>query len=344
MKAIIRWVSPLLLGIVMFNCIRLVTDLPLDNKFWSDSLHYHLQALSITILVCYLFDYRIRIFLKKRIANDQLSAAQEYLRIAFFIFMGLNLIMIVGETTGLLYMGNHLNDYIIANVIYTPLFLLYYTIIRSLLITNNYHRQSLLLEKTRVEQLAMEMKFLKSQYHPHFLFNALNTIYFQIEGDNQEARSSIELLSELLRYQLYDIQKRVTLRQEVDYLKAYIRFQQIRMSKRLQLVEEYDEQIGEQEIHPLLFQPLLENAFKHVGGDYKIYFSFKLKENHLIFKTTNSIQPDQRSDVKRTKGIGIENLRRRLSLLYPDKHQLTITSEENLFSAQLIIELEQYEN
>lgn len=77
---------------------------------------------------------------------------------------------------------------------------------RSDIIASNYHRQTLQLEKEKVEKLAMELKFLKSQYHPHFLFNALNLIYFQIEGENTQARSSIELLSDLLRYQLYDIQ------------------------------------------------------------------------------------------------------------------------------------------
>lgn len=343
MKTIIRWISPLLLGSVMFNCIRLVTDLPKNERFWvSHSMRYHLQALGVTVIGCYLFDYWSRKFLNKSITNNKLSAFQEYTRVALITFVSLNVVMISGEVMNLLLMGNKLNDYVIANVIYIPFFMLYYTIVRSDIIASNYHRQTLQLEKEKVEKLAMELKFLKSQYHPHFLFNALNTIYFQIEGENTQARSSIELLSDLLRYQLYDIQRKVTLRQEVDYLKAYIRFQQMRMSRRLQLAQEYDEQIGEQKIHPLLFQPLLENAFKYVGGDFKIHFSFKLNESILTFQACNSTRPDVIKVNIKGKGIGIENLRRRLNLLYPDKHQLLITPSENFFSVQLTIELDSH--
>ena len=341
MKTIIRWISPLLLGTVMFNCIRLVTDLPKNERFWvGHSIRYHLQALGVTVICCYLFDYWSRKFLNRNIVSNKLSAFQEYLRIALIMFVSLNLIMILGEAMNLLHMGNKLNDYVIANVIYIPFFMLYYTIVRSDKIASNYHRQTLQLEKEKVEKLAMELKFLKSQYHPHFLFNALNTIYFQIEGENTQARSSIELLSDLLRYQLYDIQRKVTLRQEVDYLKAYIRFQQMRMSRRLQLTQDYDEQIGDQKIHPLLFQPLLENAFKYVGGDFKIHFSFKLNENLLTFRACNSIRPEVVKTDFSEKGIGIENLRRRLNLLYPDKHQLSITPGESYYSVQLTIELD----
>ncbi|WP_071145447.1 sensor histidine kinase [Bacteroides ihuae] len=342
MKTFIRWIAPLLLGIVMFNCIRLVTDLPRNDEFWSNSLRYHMQALCVTILSCYYFDYRIRKFLSKDNSRIKQSTIKEYLLLTFIVFVSLNLMMITGDLTGLLYMGNHLNDYVIANVIYLPLFLLYYTLVRSYLITTNYHKQSLQLEKVKVEQLDMELKFLKSQYHPHFLFNALNTIYFQIEDENSQARSSIELLSQLLRYQLYDIQKKVTLRQEIDYLTAYIRFQQMRMSQRLQLTQEYDENMGEQEIHPLLFQPLVENAFKYVGGDYNIYFSFKLNEDRLLFKAENSIPANSAEQKQKDKGIGIENLKRRLNLLYPEKHQLTITHDKEMFRAELTLKLDSY--
>ena len=184
----------------------------------------------------------------------------------------------------------------------------------------------------------MELKFLKSQYHPHFLFNALNTIYFQTEASNTQARTSIELLSELLRYQLYDIQKTVTLKQEMNYTQAYIRFQQMRMSERLRLTQFYDEGMDNQEIHPLLFQPLIENAFKYVGGEYWINFRFELNGNELTFRVENSL--NWKSKPTNTKqGIGIENLKRRLNLLYPARYQLTITPADDVFTAELKIKL-----
>jgi Putative regulator of cell autolysis len=377
MKSLIRYILPFLLALVILNFIRLLTDLPLKDKFWGGIGGYiqHLEELLIITIVCYFYDWRIRKYLQKKVADFQSNILWEYLMLALILLFSINLLLVVGQSTGILYLGNGWLDYIITNIVCIPLYLLYYTLLRNSMVTENYHRQSLLLEKVKVEQLGMELKFLKSQYHPHFLFNALNTIYFQIEGRDDQARHSIELLSGLLRYQLYDIQKRVTLRQEVDYLKSYISFQQMRMSRRLKLTQVYDENIGDQLIQPLLFQPLVENAFKYVGGDYKIHFDITLKDNEVIFFVRNSIcDADGRrnheevktdaSDTRcikstmddssheepnadigdvhlETKGIGIENLCRRLNLLYPDKHKLTIDRHLNEFEAELRIQLEQ---
>lgn len=107
--------------------------------------------------------------------------------------------------------------------------------IRNRILFKSLIEQSLQLEKVKVDQLETELKFLKSQYHPHFLFNALNTIYFQVDENNKVAKQSIEQLSDLLRYQLYDIEKEVTMEQEINYLRSYIAFQQLRMSERLML-------------------------------------------------------------------------------------------------------------
>ncbi len=352
MKSFLRYTLPFLLALVILNFIRLLTDLPLKDKFWGGSGRYvqHLEELLIITIVCYVYDWRIRKFLQKKIADFRPSVFREYIFLTAILFLSINCLMKGGQMTGILYLGNGWLDYIITNIVCIPLYLLYYTLLRNSMVTENYHRQSLLLEKVKVEQLGMELKFLKSQYHPHFLFNALNTIYFQIEGENDQARHSIELLSSLLRYQLYDIQKKVTLHQEVDYLKSYVSFQQLRMSRRLQLVQGYDEKIGDQLIQPLLFQPLVENAFKHVGGNYEIHFNITLKENEVIFFVRNSVcdvdgNKGTNTDVNGTplkpKGIGIENLRRRLNLLYPDKHKLTIGRHSNVFEAELRIELEQ---
>jgi Putative regulator of cell autolysis len=192
--------------------------------------------------------------------------------------------------------------------------------------------------------LDTELKLLKSQYHPHFLFNALNTIYFQIEDSNMQAKHSIELLSELLRYQLYDIKQKVTVKQELDYLEAYIQFQRLRMSERLVLTEEYDEHLHTQEIHPLLFQPLVENTFKYVSGAYWIHFSLKAIENKLVFTAWNSVDQPAIAHRKKSSGLGIENMKKRLQILYPGRHLLKICPEENTFFAELTIELTPYEN
>lgn len=338
MKKVMRWLSPLILGVVMFNLIRLVTDLPKNDDFWANSKIQHMQALCVIIFICYLIDYKIRTMIAKRLSQPKQHVFKEYLTLTAVLFLVQNLTIIIGSLIGILYIGNGINDFIIANVVCIPLFLLYYAIIRNDMIAARYHEQTLQLEKTKVGQLDMELKFLKSQYHPHFLFNALNTIYFQTEASNTQARTSIELLSELLRYQLYDIQKTVTLKQEMNYTQAYIRFQQMRMSERLQLTQFYDEEMDNQEIHPLLFQPLVENAFKYVSGEYWINFRFELNGNELTFRVENSL--NWKSKPMNTKqGIGIENLKRRLNLLYPARYQLTITPADDVFTAELKIKL-----
>jgi len=338
MKKVMRWLSPLILGVVMFNFIRLVTDLPRNDDFWPHSKIQHIQALCIIVFFSYVLDYRMRITITKKLSQPKQYIFKEYLTLTAVLFLVQNLIMIIGSLTGFLIIGNGINDYIIANVICIPMYLLYYTIIRNDMIAARYHEQTLQLEKVKVGQLDMELKFLKSQYHPHFLFNALNTIYFQTEASNTQARTSIELLSELLRYQLYDIQKTVTLKQEMNYTQAYIRFQQMRMSERLQLTQFYDEGMDNQEIHPLLFQPLIENAFKYVSGEYWINFRFELNGNEVIFRVENSLNWKGRP-TKGKQGIGIENLKRRLNLLYPARYQLTITPADDVFTAELKIKL-----
>ena len=196
------------------------------------------------------------------------------------------------------------------------------------------------MEKIKVDQLETELKFLKSQYHTHFLFNALNTIYFQVDEENKEAKQSIEQLSDLLRYQLYDIEQEVTMEQEMNYLRSYISFQQLRMTERLVLDVHFDPELKEQKIHPLLFQPLIENAFKYVRGEYRIHLEMKLEESQILFEIKNSISQSPNTNNKKNEGIGIENLKRRLDLLYPYKHNLEIKQTENMFVVKLTITTE----
>ena len=127
------------------------------------------------------------------------------------------------------------------------------------------------------------------------------------------------MISELLRYQLYGGNQKVSILQEIDYLKTYIALRKLRMSERLRLRVEFPPELNELNIYPLLFLPLVENAFKYVGGDYQL---------------------DIIMDERQRKGIGLVNLRRRLSLLYPNKHRLETRKEETEFVAELMIEIE----
>lgn len=321
----------------MFNCIRLVTDLPLHDPFWANSLTLHLQSLSLAILLCYVYDFQCRYYMKW-MRSRNMSTFAEYALLVTYTFTFLNLVLFIGDRTRWLYMGNAINDYVIANVICIPFLLLYYIMIRNAKLEQEYTRQTLLLEKIKVDRLEMELKFLRAQYHPHFLFNALNTVYFQIDEENKQPHRTLEILSELLRYQLYSGNKLVPIQKEIDYLKTYISFQRLRMSERLVLNATFSEGLKEQPVYPLLFLPLVENAFKYVGGKYCIELEMEWKEGNIIFNLCNSKPADpMRKPAKR--GIGLENLRRRLALLYPGRHTLEIKDEPEQFIVKLIIEI-----
>ena len=214
----------------------------------------------------------------------------------------------------------------------------FYIFLRNQMIQKENEAQRLQLEKIKNDQLQTELKFLKAQYHPHFLFNVLNTVYFQIDENNEAPRHTLEQLSDLLRYQLYNDGEKVQVRVEVEYLKQYISLCKLRATKRLQLQVHFDEMEAQVEIYPLLFVPLVENAFKYVGGNYFIAMDMCLKEGKLCFSIENSI-PEPLVHQKGKHGIGIENLRRRLELLYPERHTLDINRGDTLFRVKLVIEL-----
>lgn len=330
---------PLFLGVVAFNFIRLTTDLAKNEVLWSNSMKYHLHALGLLIVMSYLFDFIYRLFLVRVQPKLKGPAALEYLYVILQLFVATNLIIFIGDRTSFLMLGNALVDYIIADVICIPLFFLYYLLLRSGKMEGTLHKQSLQLEKVKVDQLEMELKFLRSQYHPHFLFNALNTVYFQIDEQNKQPRRTLEMLSELLRYQLYSDNKQVSVQKEIDYLQTYMEMQKLRMSERLQLIVFFSPGLGKLSVYPLLFLPLVENAFKYVGGEYRIDCRMYEADGNILFEITNTI-PSLPPAGPKKKGIGLENLRRRLVLLYPDKHSLVAEKRDNAFIAKLIIKTE----
>lgn len=330
---------PLFLGIVMFNFIRLTTDLAKNEAFWANSMRFHLQALAVTVFMCYVFDYESRYFLDKVKPRLNLSPATEYFLTFLKLFVMVNLLIFVGDHVGLLHLGNTWVDYVIADVIYIPLLFMYYILLRSGKMEKELQNRILQLEKIKVDQLEMELKFLRFQYHPHFLFNALNTVYFQIDETNEAPRRTIEMLSDLLRYQLYGGSQKVPVQKEIDYLRTYMNMQKLRMSERLRLDVSFSPSLCEQPVYPLLFLPLVENAFKYVGGDYRIDCRMTDEAGKILFEITNSLPPLPPSPSGK-KGIGLENLKRRLELLYPEKHSLVVKKEPEQYSVKLMIEID----
>jgi len=200
------------------------------------------------------------------------------------------------------------------------------------------------LELLQKERTKSELDYLKAQINPHALFNSLNTIYGHIDKNNQVARNTLLKFSELLRYQLYDCSaEKVSLDKELDYIKNYIAFQRLRKEEGLLVDVEIENIEPGLEIAPLLLVVIIENAFKFVSNfsdsDNKIIIHIHTKNNCLYGVFKNTKEPNNIPPIEHSGGIGLANLRRRLQLLYPAKHELTTNITNNIFETSLTINL-----
>jgi sensor histidine kinase YesM len=189
------------------------------------------------------------------------------------------------------------------------------------------------------EKAEAELNFLKSQLNPHFLFNSLNTIYFLIDKQNGEARTTLLQMSDLLRYQLYDCNNpAIEIEKEVHYLQDYVRLQELRKDNHYEVGIEVGEQVKGFRITPLLLIPFVENAFKHIShySHEKNFIRVNLqRKNDILTYTVENSKDDQERSTEPTGGIGLSNVKRRLELLYPGKHTLQIQNNANSFKIEL---------
>jgi sensor histidine kinase YesM len=341
MKFFWKYLFPPLYGLLVYTIIRLVSDLTDGYEFWKRSLRLNL----VEILGCILLSYpltRIPRYYERRFSKVQASFTMGRVFREFGTVLITAIAVAIAASSVIHVAGNDypigIDDLTIASVIISLFMMLHYSILRGNSFVRAYVEQKLLVEKIRNDQLTTELKFLKAQYHPHFLFNALNTVYFQMDEDVTAAKESIEKFSELLRYQLYDQQQTVGVSQEIRYLVNFIRLQQTRSSEKLQLEVFFDEQLNGQQVYPLLFLPLVENAFKYVGGDYHIRIAAKVEGPAIRFEVENGV-PDT-IPIRKAGGIGLENLRRRLELLYPGRHSLTAEKRGRQYESILTIQYE----
>ncbi len=195
-------------------------------------------------------------------------------------------------------------------------------------------------EQIKNAQLEMELKFLQSQVHPHFLFNTLNNLYAMARKNSAHTASSIAKLSQIFRFMLYKSgQENILLEEELDLIQDYIELEKLRYNERLQL--KYQESLDDhrQVIGPLLLLPLVENAFKHGASEtmdqININISVVLKEQQFRFQIDNSLEVNK---ISSRVGIGLNNLRRQLQLQYPQKHQLDIEQENTYYKVDLKID------
>jgi two-component system LytT family sensor kinase len=211
----------------------------------------------------------------------------------------------------------------------------------ALMLSKNWYKQHLLLQKIQVENLETELRYLKAQINPHFLFNSINTIYFQIDKSNTEARASLQKFSELLRYQLYECnEEQIAIEKEIAYLQSYIDLQRLRKQKNYHICFKADEDVRDFSIAPLLLISFVENAFKHVSHytdkPNDIQVGLRRQNDYLLFDVVNSKNNNQQP---LREGIGLKNVKRRLELLYANRYELQISDELLSYSVHLKIQI-----
>jgi LytS/YehU family sensor histidine kinase len=190
------------------------------------------------------------------------------------------------------------------------------------------------------EKLTTELSFLKSQINPHFLFNTLNNIYALALVKSDATADSVLKLSSIMRYVLDETKHdSVPLDKEIQFIKDYIELQKVRLTDKVTIRFLTEGKTEEKQIAPLILIPFVENAFKY-GISTKetsaIVFELKADENTIDFTSKNTIMPGDKEKNEQT-GIGLKNTQRRLELLYPEKHTLTISNENNRFIVHLTL-------
>ena len=192
------------------------------------------------------------------------------------------------------------------------------------------------------EKLNSELAFLKNQISPHFFFNTLNNIYSLIGIDGPTAQDSVLKLSKLMRYLLYESEHGETMiSSEIDFMNNYIDLMKLRLSSRVELKIDFPKEFSDFSIPPLLFVPFIENAFKHGINSRDrsfINISMKIDNDEISFNAENSIGKSSKTGDLQHSGIGLENVRKRLGLLFPENYKLNIEQDESIFRVDLSIQ------
>jgi len=213
--------------------------------------------------------------------------------------------------------------------------------------TRNATQEQISTLKMELGKSDANLGFLKSQINPHFLFNALNTLYgTALQEKAERTGEGIQKLGDMMRFMLQEnMQDKISLNRDIDYLNNYIALQQLRTSTSVDIVisTEIEEQLTPMEITPMLLIPFVENAFKHgisLQSPSHIKITLQTKGSTLYFDVNNSIHLKADGDPEKlNSGIGLENVKQRLSLLYPKKHELIIRESAKEFFVHLTLNL-----
>lgn len=240
---------------------------------------------------------------------------------------------VIGDTERLTFLHNTLYNFSIV--------LFYLAFATALNLSKQWYRQREVLRQVKLEKLHTELEYLKAQLNPHFLFNSINTVFFQIDKHNTEARETLAKFSDMLRYQLYECNEdKIAIEKEIQYLKNYTALQRLRKDEHYIIDFSVADSVKNFSLPPLLLIPFIENAFKHGSNftDNPNLITITLHKHHTTFQlqvinTIEHRQPSHRG------GIGLKNVQRRLELLFPGRHTLDIQQQDTEFRITLTLEI-----
>lgn len=207
-----------------------------------------------------------------------------------------------------------------------------------LYLTQKWSEQEEQVKNIHINQLQTELKYLRSQINPHFLFNGLNTIYGNIDMNNIQARDIMVQFSDLLRYNLYEADVDfIELGKEIKYLQNYVALQRARSNENMQIELQVSCEDYSIKVAPLIFMAFIENAFKYATRDDSSINTIRIKlnqsENQIVFECENSFDESE----PLPGGIGLNNVIRRLELLYKDRYTLEIKNANNIYHVHLML-------
>jgi|GEM_PF-4907052 len=214
-----------------------------------------------------------------------------------------------------------------------------YAWIKNLEAKSRKEELNLLLEEKR----NAELKFLKSQINPHFIFNTLNAINFSIDKSNTKARELVSDFADLFRFQLYESdQDSIEVEKELHYIEKYIQIHRIRLEDTHEISMEVEGDLQQKKIPPLLLIPFIENAIKHsssaLGVKTKIHIHLKADQNYLILEVSNSVL--KKTSTSKNGGLGLKNVQKRMDILFQGDYELGINELDSSFAVKLKIPME----
>jgi two-component system, LytTR family, sensor kinase len=310
---------------------------------------YPLGITAFTITFIKVADLALMVYITNYLLIPKLLYKKEY----FWFGLILVSMIIISSAIKMNILGRLLNNPTLLNLTGNLKQRIYDNVIPHFFLVTSGAAIKLMIDYTRMQQRMVEMakekaeaelNFLKSQINPHFLFNSLNSVYFLIDKHNVEARDALHKFSGMLRYQLYEMNgDQIPVEKEIHYLKDYVDLQKLRKDENYTVEFNCSTGVNGFSVEPLILIPFVENAFKHISHHKDqlnfIKLELSLDKGVFHFKVENSKEVIEKTTDKHS-GIGLNNVKRRLDLLYPGKHQLTISNERDTFKVKLQLKIE----